>query len=210
MNKINEKEGIYGINKWAFFLIVCIVTFLLLLLKKNFVENETTAFEILAERGEMGVFQAINTLQYLSIPVVYLIKFTIIAFVIWIGCFMFGYKISFADTWHVVLVSEIIFFIPELLKILWFMFVETEANYFDIREFYPLSLINLRNTEYLESRWFYPLKALNVFEIIYWFILVQGIHYFSRKKIGIAYSIIFSSYVFFFFLWLAFYLIVYK
>ncbi|MEL7001949.1 MAG: hypothetical protein AAFN93_04345, partial [Bacteroidota bacterium] len=198
MNKINEKEGIYGINKWGFFLIVCFITLLLLLMKKNFVENETTAFEILAERGEMGVFQAINTLQYLSIPVVYIIKFTIIAFVIWIGCFMFGYRISFGDTWHVVLVSEIIFFIPELLKIMWFMFVETNANYFDIREFYPLSLINLVDTEYLESRWFYPLKALNVFEVIYWFILVSGIHSFARKKLSITYYIIFSSYVLFF------------
>lgn len=210
MNKINEKEGIYGINKWGFFLIVCFITLLLLLMKKNFVENETTAFEILAERGEMGVFQAINTLQYLSIPVVYIIKFTIIAFVIWIGCFMFGYRISFGDTWHVVLVSEIIFFIPELLKIMWFMFVETNANYFDIREFYPLSLINLVDTEYLESRWFYPLKALNVFEVIYWFILVSGIHSFARKKLSITYYIIFSSYVLFFLLWLGFYLIVYK
>ena len=210
MNKINEKEGIYGVNIWAFFLVVCLVTLLLLLLKKNFVEYETTAFEILEERGEMGVFKMINTLQYLSIPIVYLIKFTIIAFVIWIGCFMFGYKISFGDTWHIVLVSEIIFFIPELLKILWFMFIETEANYFEIREFYPFSLINLVDTEYLDKRWYYPLKALNVFEVIYWFILVRGVHAFSRKKIKIAYSIIFSSYVLFFFLWLGFYSIVYK
>lgn len=210
MNKINEKEGLYDVNKWVFFLIVCMVTLLLLLLKKNFVENETMAFEILEERGEMGVFKVINTLQYLSIPVVYLIKFTIIAFVIWIGCFMFGYKITFGDTWHIVVVSETIFFIPELLKILWFMFIQTEANYFEIREFYPFALINLVYTGDLDARWFYPLKALNIFEVIYWFILVYGIHSFAKKRKSIAYSIIFFSYVLFFFGWLGFYLIVYK
>ena len=210
MNRINEKEGIYAINKWTFFLIVCVVTFLLLFLKKNFVENETTAFEILAERGQMGVFNFINTLQYLSIPLLYIIKFGIIAFVIWTGCFMFGYRISFGDTWHVVVVSEIIFFIPELLKALWFIFIENNPTLFDIREFYPLSVVNLVDTEYLDERWFYPFKALNVFEIIYWFLLVEGIHSFARKRKQIAYYIIFSSYVLFFFLWLGFYVVVYK
>lgn len=210
MNKVNEKPGVFGVNKWAFFLVVCAITLLLLLLKKNFVENETMAFEIMEERGQMGMFKIVNTLQYLSIPVFYLIKFTIIAFVIWIGCFMFGYKISFGNTWHVVLVSEIIFFIPELLKILWFMFVDTGADYFAIREFYPISAINLADTEYLDQRWFYPLKALNIFEVAYWFILVYGIHAFARKKIRIAYFIVFSSYVLFFFLWLGFYATVYK
>lgn len=210
MNKLNERDGVYGINKWGFFILVCLITLLLLFVKKNFVENQTMAFEILEERGEAGVFKMLNGLQYLSIPIFYLVKFTIIAFVIWIGSFMFGYRISFGDTWHVVLVSETIFFLPEFLKIVWFIFIDTEANYFEIREFYPLSFINLVDTDNLQARWFYPLKALNVFEVIYWYILVQGIHEFAKKRIKIAYAIVGSSYVFFFLLWLLFYITVYK
>lgn len=205
-----ESKGIYDINTIGYFILLCAATLALLVVKKTFIENSTTAFEILDERGEMGIFHAVSALQYLTIPLVYLWKFLIIAFVIWVGAFMFGYKITFSQTWKVVMISEAVFLIPEFLKICWFLFIETNPDLFDIREFYPLSLINVVDTTSLGDRYFYPLKALNVFEVIYWFVLVYGIHAMAQKRKNIAYSIVFSSYVLFFFLWLGFFLLVYK
>lgn len=210
MKKALPEGSIYTLNKWAFFLLLCMVTFLILLVKKTWIENETAAFEILEQQGEMGVFHAINTLQYISIPLVYLYKFTIISFIIWIGCFMFGYRISYSQTWHVALVSESIFLVPEIVKVLWFLFVETDPNIFDIRSFYPFSLMQLVNSEGLGPRYFYPLKALNIFEFIYWFLLARGLHLMAQKRKQIAYYIVGSSYVPMFFLWLGFYILVYK
>lgn len=195
---------------WLYFLALCLVTFLLLLMKKSFIENETAAFQILEQRGELGIIQMLNGLQYIAIPLIYLFKFTVIAFVIWVGCFMFGYKISYGQTWHVALVAETIFLVPELLKIFWFIFIETDPILFEIQSFYPLSLIHLADIYSLSKNLFYPLKALNVFEIIYWFILVSGIHQMARKRIKIAYAIIFTSYVPLFLLWLIFYSVVYN
>ena len=206
----NESKGIYDANSIGLFIMLCTATLVLLIIKKTFIENATTAFEILDERGEMGVFHAISTLQYLTIPVVYLWKFTFISFIIWVGAFMFGYRITYSQVWKVAVISETIFLIPEFLKICWFLFFETSPNIFDIREFYPLSMIQLIDTTDLADKFFYPLKALNVFEVIYWLVLVAGIHTMAGKKKSIAYSIVFSSYVLFFFLWLGFYILVYK
>ena len=33
----------------------------------------------------------------------------------------------------------------------------------------------------IDKRWAYPLRALNLFEIVYWFVLVEGIHHYARK-----------------------------
>ncbi|ELR71247.1 hypothetical protein C900_02862 [Fulvivirga imtechensis AK7] len=206
----NDNGSVFNTNKWVFFLFLCIATLFLLILKKTFIENETAAFEVLESRGEMGVFHMLNALQYFSVPLIYLIKLTVISFVLWIGSFMFGYKITYGNVWQVAVVSESVFLIPELLKILWFVFIETDPNLFEIRSFYPLSLINLVDAYELDKRWFYPLKALNVFEIIYWFVLVAGIHHMAGKRKSVARAIVFSSYVLFFLLWLGFYLIVYK
>lgn len=206
----NESKGIYDANSIGLLIMLCVATLVLLIIKKTFIENATTAFEILDERGEMGIFHAINALQYLTIPVVYVWKFIFISFIIWVGAFMFGYKITFTQVWKVTIISETIFLIPEFLKICWFLFVETNPTIFDIREFYPLSMISLFDTNTLSDRYFYPLKALNIFEIVYWFILVYGIHTIAGKKKTIAYGIVFSSYVLFFFLWLGFYMLVYK
>jgi hypothetical protein len=62
----------------------------------------------------------------------------------------------------------------------------------------------------IDRKWAYPLRALNVFEIAYWFMLVSGIHHFARKEKKIVWFIVASSYILLFFLWLVFYVIVYK
>lgn len=205
-----DDSSIFDTNKWVFFLVLCLATLFVLVVKKTFIEDQTAAFEVLESRGEMGVFHAINALQYFSIPLIYLFKFTIISFVIWVGSFMFGYKITYAQIWQVVVIAEAIFLIPEMLKIIWFLFIDMDPNLFEIRTFYPFSLMHLVDPYDIDNRWFYPLKALNVFEIVYWLVLVEGIHHMAGKQKNIAYAIVFSSYVLFFLLWLGFYLLVYK
>jgi hypothetical protein len=106
--------------------------------------------------------------------------------------------------------SEFIFLIPEVLKIIWFMTVETDPDYHEVRSFYPLSLVQLVNYDELDKRWAYPLRALNAFEVVYWFALVAGIHHYARKEKRMVWRIVACSYILLFFLWLGFYAIVYK
>jgi hypothetical protein len=181
-----------------------------LYVKKSFVESETAVFEFLQDKPEGSFFQIISTVQYLTIPLIYLWKFTVISFVIWVGCFMFGYKLSYGNCWSIALASEFIFALPEVIKIVWFTTIDTDPAYLTVRTFYPLAAINLFEYDNLDQRFIYPLKALNLFEIVYWLLLINGVHAFAKKKLNIAALIVVSSYVFLFFLWLAFYSIVYK
>lgn len=206
----SETKSLFGADKRLLFVLLCVTTFLLLFIKISFIENETAAFEFLQDRPEGMILQFIHGLKLLSIPFVYLWKFTVIAFVIWVGCFMFGYRVTYGQCWGVVITAEFVFLVPEMIKILWFMFVETDPNYYDIRAFYPLSLIHFFDYTEIDKRWAYPLRALNVFEIIYWFALVRGIHYYAKKEKKMVWYIVAFSYVLLFFLWLAFYIIVYK
>ncbi len=206
----HETKSFFAADKRLLFLLLCLVTLLLLYIKITLIENETAAFEFLQDRPEGMVLRAISTVKFLSIPFIYLWKFTVIAFVIWIGCFMFGYRVTYSQCWGVVIGAEYIFLIPEILKILWFMFVQTDPTYQDISAFYPLSLIHLVDFDALDKRWAYPLRALNLFEIVYWFLLVEGIHHYARKDKKYVWVIVACSYILIFFLWLLFYSIVYK
>ncbi len=197
-------------DKRLFFVFFCLISFLLLFMKKTLVESEIAAFEMLEMRGEMGLFKLLNALEYLSIPLVYLWKFTILAFIIWVGSFMFGYKVTYTKCWQIVMIAESVFFIPELLTTLYYILIPSDPSYWDIKAFYPLSLMNLVNYELVDPRYHYVLKRLNVFEIVYWFALIYGLHWTAKKRLDTAYAIVFSSYVLVFFLWLAFYAIVYK
>ena len=206
----NILQSLLDFDKKTYFIFLCLFTLTLLFIKKSFIESEIAAFEILDQKGEMGLFHLISALQYISIPIVYLWKFTVTAFVIWIGCFMFGYRVTYAQLWGVVLVCETIFLIPEMLKITWFFAFVPDPNYFDLRAFTPFSLLQLFDYNTISPRWIYPLKALNIFEIAYWFILTYALHFTAKKKLQTAKYIIFSSYVLFFIMWLGFYLMVYK
>lgn len=206
----HETKSFFAADKRLLFVLLCLLTLLLLYVKITLIENETAAFEFLQDRPEGMVLQAVSTAKFISVPLVYLWKFTVIAFVIWIGCFMFGYRVTYSQSWGVVLSAEYIFLIPEVLKILWFMFVETDPTYNDIGAFYPLSLINFVDFETIDKRWGYPLRAINVFEVIYWFLLVQGIHHHARKDKKYVWIIVACSYILIFALWLLFYAIVYK
>ena len=206
----SETKSLFAADKRLLFILLCLVTLALLFIKISFIENETAAFEFLQDRPEGIVLRVINGLKYFSIPFVYMWKFTVIAFVIWVGCFMFGYRVSYSQCWGVVIGAEFIFLIPEVLKIIWFMTVETDPDYHEIRSFYPLSLVHLVNYSDLDKRWAYPLRALNVFEVVYWFALVAGIHFYARKEKRIVWLIVACSYILLFFLWLGFYAIVYK
>jgi hypothetical protein len=206
----HETKSFFAADKRLLFILLCLITLLLLYIKISLIENETAAFEFLQDRPEGMVLKAISTIKFLSIPLVYMWKFTVIAFVIWIGCFMFGYRVTYSQCWGVVIGAEFIFLVPEILKILWFMMVETDPTYNDISGFYPLSLIHFVDFEDLDKRWAYPLRALNLFEIFYWVLLVEGIHHYAHKDKKYVWIIVACSYILIFFLWLLFYSIVYK
>lgn len=207
---MGETNSFFGADKRLLFLLLCLATILLMYVKIAFIENETAAFEFLQDRPEGMILKIINGLKVIAIPFIYLWKFTVIAFVVWVGCFMFGYRVTYTQCWGVALSAEFIFLIPELLKIGWFMFVHRDPTYHDIRSFYPFSLMQLFDYNELDKRWAYPLRALNVFEVFYWFVMVEAIHHFARKDKKYVWIIVACSYILIFFLWLGFYVIVYK
>lgn len=210
METTNETKSIFATDKKLLFILLCVVTLFLLYIKKSFIENETAAFEFLQDRPEGMVLQVISAFQFISIPLVYLWKFTVIAFVIWVGCFMYGYRVTYTQCWGVVIGAEFIFIIPEILKILYFFTIQTDPSYSDIGAFYPFSLMHFFDYYSIDKKWAYPLRALNLFEIVYWFALVSGIHHYARKERRHVWYIVLSSYILLFFLWLIFYVIVYK
>lgn len=196
-------------DKRVMFIFICVSTLLLLFIKKSFIENETAAFEFLADRPEGSMLAVRSILQYFSIPLIYLWKFLVIAFVIWVGCFMFGFRVTYEQCWRVVMAAELVFYIPEIMKIVWFTVIETDPDFYRIQAFYPFSMMAFFDYHEVANRYHYPLKALNLFEIVYLAALMLGVWHFSKRPFKNAFIIILTTYLPIFIFWLAFYMIVY-
>jgi hypothetical protein len=209
----HSQTSLFSSDKKLTFIVLCLLSVLLLFIKKSFIENETAAFEFLQDRPEGVILRMISALQFFSIPFIYLWKFTVIGFVLWVGCFLFGYRITFAQCWSVVMAAEFVFILPELIKIGWFLFVKTDPSLKEVQSFYPLSLMNFFDFVSVDKRFAYPLRALSVFEVFYVLLMVRGVNYYSfkiHKQQSATWWIVSCSYILIFFLWLIFYIIVYK
>ena len=203
-------EDWYSIDGKAFFIVLCLLYFAAFFIKGTFIIDGIAAFEILQERGEMWIMNLFFGLQYFSVPIFLAWKFTLTAFIIWVGCFLFGYRVTYAQLWKMVMIMELTFVVPELLKVLWFTVFETDPNYDDYVAYYPASLMNFFNYETLDAKFHYPFKALNLFEVIYWGLLICGVYWLSNKKLSTSAIIVCASYILFFLIWIGYFIIVYK
>ena len=202
-------EEWFNFNLTGMFLVICLTYIALLFVKRIFIIDSIAAFEVLNERGDIWVFDILYGIQYLSVPIFLAWKWTWTTLTLWIGSFMFGYRLHFNQLWKMVMLAEVFFFLPEILKVIWFTVFQTDPDYHDYMAFYPFSIINLVDYTQIDPKWHYPLKSLNLFEVLYWPILILGIYFLSGKKLKIAAYIVLSTYILFFFIWLGFYLAVY-
>lgn len=202
-------EDWFNFSVPSMYLLIVLVYIALLYVKRVFIIDSIAAFEVLNERGDIWVFDIIYSIQYVSVPIFLAWKWTWTTLTLWIGCFMFGYRLHFNQLWKMVMLAELVFFLPEIAKVLWYTVFYNDPDYHDYMAFYPFSLINLVDYTQIAPKYIYPLKSLNLFELLYWPVLAFGIYFLSGKKLRISTYVVLSTYVLFFLVWLGFYVVVY-
>ena len=136
--------------------------------------GEQFSYEQIKEMLQQG--RKYEWLGYVLLPVMLLIKITFVASCLSIGLFFSANKFEFKKLFGVALEAEFVFLIPTILKVLWFAFVQTNYSLKDLQLFYPLSALNFFDAATLQPWWVYPLQLLNVFEAVYWVVLIKNIN----------------------------------
>jgi hypothetical protein len=108
---------------------------------------------------------------YVLVPILLLIKVSIIALILDAGLFFFGEELKYKHIFRAVVKAEFIFLFVIVVKTGWLYFFVPNYTLLDIQYFYPLSALAYIGYEGLEAWFLYPLQTLNLFEIAYWFLL---------------------------------------
>jgi hypothetical protein len=143
-------------------------------------------------------------LSYVAIPITHLIKFLIIALVLFTGFYFFDTKVSFSLLFKSTMLAEIPFLIVPFIKLCWFLFVQTQYDFKDLQYFYPLSALQLFDIKNLSSWQIYPLRLLNIFEIIYWLLLAYWLKHLLNITLTKGMQVVASSYGTSLLLWVVF------
>ncbi|MGB1232447.1 MAG: hypothetical protein ACPG5M_09425 [Winogradskyella sp.] len=133
-------------------------------------------------------------LSYVLLSLIILIKTSIIAAILDIGCFFFSKQIKYKELFNIVVKAEFIFLLVIVFKTAWFYLFKTDYSLEDLQYFYPLSALNIIGYEGLQPWFIYPFQVLNLFELAYWFILAYLIGKELNENTDKGLSIVASSY----------------
>lgn len=183
---------------------IVLVELLILLVSQTILIDEIVFFNTYSEQLtyelSMEIFSAMRSYSWISYaitPILLLLKFSALSVLIYIGVFFSDLHkdITLGKIFKVVVVSEIVFVVASVIKMLWFILFAGNYTLDDMSFFYPLSLINLFSRSEVASYWVYPLQTVNIFQVFYVLLLAFGLSRIgSVKKISVD-RIVLSTYV---------------
>jgi len=192
------------------FIILCsIITILLTYINQRLILTDKCYYnsfieQTSAEKIEVLIDNKDNIFSFLFGPIFMLIKILLISVPIYIGIILINIKITFQDLFKIVAISELIFFIPMIIKIIWFYFFDKEYILNDLVNFYPLSALSLFDFKNVEPFLIYPLQILNFFELFYSLFLAYGISKVIKIDLQRGMKIVLSTYIPTIILWVVF------
>lgn len=171
--------------------------------------NDLVLYEFYSDKfSESRVYELLDFRKewlWITYPIkllIQLITIQIPAMLLYLGLYLGKYEISYKKVFEIVLISEFIFFIPLLIKIIWFSYHPVSMEV--VRLFAPLSLFSLFDAESLQEWLFYPFKVLNVFEVVYWILLAFLLAKYLKSSLDSMLKIVLGYYVSFLFCWVVF------
>lgn len=178
VNFLEKKET----NNWLIFAFICLGTTILTFVTNSILITDEIYLDLLGD--QLAYDRIIDMLEtskewmwlgYILIPFILLLKFFLSAGCISIGTLLAGYNISLSKLFRIIMLSELIFFIPSIIKVFWFGFFSTEYSLQDLQYFAPFSLLSLVGQQNIDKIFIYPSQLVNIFEIGYWFSLAYGL-----------------------------------
>jgi hypothetical protein len=197
-------ERFLAIKSWRLIIGVVFANLLILFLSQMALINEVVFFNTYSEQltydRAMEIFARMRSLtwvSYIITPVLLLLKFSAISVLIYIGVFFSDLhrEITLGKIFKVVVVSEIVFVVASIIKLLWFIFFAGNYTLDDMNFFYPLSLLNFFSRSEVASYWVYPLQTVNIFQLVYILLLAMGLSRISSIKKEKADRVVIATYV---------------
>jgi hypothetical protein len=197
-------------DKRLYFLVLVLLLLVIRYLTNTFILEAIPNYQELEAKGDFMFFHIFSFANYLWTPFGLLWKFTVIAFLFWVGGFMVGFKVPYKELWQFALVAEFVFVFPELIRLLVYLAPDSGVSYLEIQEYRPLSLLQLLGPENIDKQYRYALASINIFEVIYGIVWMYGFHMISRRSMGESALVTLVSYFFPLVIWLTWYVMVYR
>jgi hypothetical protein len=210
---MNLLERYYSLTRLQLFIIIVVASLILIWLSRTLLINEVVFYNAYSEQltydRSLKLFEDFNKLSWITYvisPLILLIKFSIISFVLYIGIVLYNVhsKISLSSVFKIVMASEAIFVLAGIIKLSWFYFFAGNYDLNDLGFYYPLSLINFFKRSELSKIWVFPFQTVNIFHILYIISISYGLNRICLIEKSDSDKIVLLSYIPALVLWIVF------
>ena len=179
---------------FKFFIFYAVVNALLLYYIHDIVITDPQYFTGGNARS-VDLFRKVWRFIYFISPLYEFLKMLIISFFIYQAIkFVKKLNTEFWGVFYIVLLAQLILVIPNLLELIWFTFIKTDYSMIDVEYFNPLSAANLIDYENLSNFSYELLRSINLFNIIYWSLLVYLIKGYIKITLKDSIIVVFCFY----------------
>ena len=178
-----------GLNKVLYFIFLCLTSIAIDYASRTLLISDDLYFRFF---GDQLTYERITEIIYLQnkwewvsyvlVPLYYLIKIFLVGLCVYIGVVITGIDISFNKIFQIALLAEVIFLIPNIIKLCWFAFIQTQYTLSNIQFFFPFSLLSFFQPDAIDLWLIYPLQLMNIFEIVYLFMLAYGLFIVTKRS----------------------------
>lgn len=135
----------------------------------------------------------IQWIGYVVIPFFLLLKWLVIASIIYTGLFLFNNTISFNTCFKIGMIAEFSMLLSAIVKVFLFLIQRPESIQ-EVQFFYPFSILHFFSQTQIPVYLIYPLQQLNLFEIGYCLFLSYGIKVNAKISFSSSLRVLASSY----------------
>jgi hypothetical protein len=199
---ITPDKQTYEFKFWHLYIVIVLLYAAIGYVANVAIYTDSFYYNLLSERMDISRITDMITMHhkyqqigYLVLPVILLLKFWVLAGIIFIGLYLFNQKIIYKNCLKITLIAELISVVATLVRIVWLV-INKPDNINDIQYFSPLSLTQLINIDNFPKYLFYPLQLFNVFEVAYWLVLAYGVMAFTNwnfkksvKTVALSYGV---------------------
>ncbi len=155
-------------------MVLCLATLSIQYISTSVLFNDDVYYDFYSERftyERIGALVALkNKWEWLLYPflIIFLyLKLLIVSAVLYLGLLLSGFSVDFKSLFRIALLSEFVFMVQPILRVIWFGIFQPDYSLLDLQNFAPFSLFSLVHQNTINPLWVYPLSILNIMEIVY-------------------------------------------
>lgn len=190
-------EKHFTFNNWYFILLFLLTLFLTSYVK--FVYLYIPVRDTVMESSPF-ILADFFVYNFLLKVIAYSLRFFLITLLISVVLILFNQEVKLKKLLQLIIIAEFVFFLPDMIQILWFFLIESEYSLERYSDYYPLSLYAVMNYDLREGWSGIIFRYLNLFEILYVLVLYYGITYIYNLRSTITNLIILFGYGIFYML----------